>query len=317
MPHTEQDRLRRGIELLARNNHIISLYDVAAIREKYPQTYRKLYSTVGLGQIGFPILPGVVVDTLDDGVFRVISNWAKDNDFQRLSLRFDSRSPEDHVRLTSSNPTIAQLDEMRENITPPVIGMIMAENDRFAQGHSTLTTFDPNSLTLEVVGPGFDSRDITRGHITPHERIRIRSKRGDWNDTSFQELHPSDILEHTIAYEMATEDITIRRRMIYVTIQRALGRTGGIGRPLTEEDETELDFLLKERGLSLPKQYEPIGHERLSELYRYLSELDAFAQDYTEQYGLSIVGKTLSASFLRRYGLVFWDIYGAEKYKRS
>jgi len=316
MSSTEQDRLRIGIEALARNNHITSLYDAEAIRGKYPPTYKKIHSTVGLGQIGFPILPGFVVDALDDDVFRVISNWVEDNGFQRLSIRFDSPRPEDHVKLTSSNPTMVQLDAMRENITPPIAAMIMAENDRYAQKHSVTTTFEPGSLILEVVGPGFDSRDVTRGFTTPHERIRIRSKRGS-NDTDYQDLHPSDILEHTIAYELATRDIRIRRRAIYVAIQASFGRTAGIDKPLTESEETELDFLLRERGISLPRQYGPIEHERLSELYGYLSELDVFAKYHAEQHGLFVVGKTLAASFLKRYGLVFWDLYGAEKYKHS
>jgi hypothetical protein len=77
-----------------------------------------------------------------------------------------------------------------------------------------------------------------------------------------------------------------------------------------------VDDFLRERGASIPKEYEPIGYQRLQELYKYIFVLDVFRSYFKLSFGIEIENRVLSASFLKKYGLVFWDIYGGDKYVR-
>jgi hypothetical protein len=57
-----------------------------------------------------------------------------------------------------------------------------------------------------------------------------------------------------------------------------------------------------------------LGWERLNKIYSHLAMLDIFRDYYKKNFGIEISGKVLSASFLRKYGLVFWDLFDGKKY---
>lgn len=296
-------------------DHVVDLADAAALRQKYSQ-YKKVMSIAQLSRLGLPVLPGYVIDKLDAQVLGFLRDWAASNGARRLSLRFDSTSATDHMRLMGSNPTLGDLAEMGSLVHPPVIAIVMAENDRFAQSYSVLATFERDELTCEVVGPGFDASDLTRGQISPHERFVLVRKARLYTPTledgivaDYRELRPSDILSHTIcSREQYRESLGHRYAKIYAILQRGLGHAVN-GHPITATDRSQVDLFLEARGAALPSAYEPIGRDqsKLTNLYHYLADLDVFQDEY-------VMGKTLSSSFLRRHGLVFWDLYGSDKY---
>src|SRR3990170_6148811 len=154
--------------------------DTPQVIQKHLDTskYSKLSSIIRLRSAGLPTLPGFVVNNLTQDVLSYLRDWNAKHKFERFSLRFDSPNPEDHIKLQGSNPTIEELANMVPIFKPPLIGIVMAENDRFNQMHSVLTLFSKDSLLLEIVGPGFDAADLTRGNPSPQEKNLKHKTRG-------------------------------------------------------------------------------------------------------------------------------------------
>ena len=275
--------------------------------------YSKLTSIIRLRSAGLPTLPGFVVENLTDEVLAYLGKWNESLGAKRLSLRFDSPNPEDHKRLLGSNPTLKELSQMKSFFEPPVIGIIFTENDRFNQNHSVLTYFLDECILCEIVGPGFDAADLTRGNTLPHESLEILRKD---NKTSDVDLHPSDIKNHTI---VDSETYLLSRQIRYGIIHSILEK--GLGKAvesieLTIPEKSSVEKFLQRRGTEIPTTYQPLGPERLCKLYKYLVNLDIFRAYYKDQFQLDVEKKVLSASFLKKYGLVFWDLYGADKYTK-
>jgi hypothetical protein len=228
-----------------------------------------------------------------------------------------------------ANPTLAELPALARLVQPPVVAIVLAENDRFAQGYSIVTSFDDISMTCEIVGPGFDASDLTRGQVSPHERIVFWRKHTLLQETGnlpqhlslpdsgsfdYRELRPSDIVRavlrgHTIVGQDAYEASRRQRyAKIYAIIQAGLG-LAVMAQDIGEDEVGVVDQFLEAHHTRIPHVYRPIGcdMDKLQELYAYLADLDVF-------YSREVTGNTLSACFLQKHGLVFWDLYGSDKY---
>lgn len=295
---------------------VISFDDTDTIQNKYPpEKYKKLASTLLLRKAGLPVLPGFVVDRLDTEVIEFLSGWARSMKSERLSLRFDSPNKEDNINLSSLNPSLEELEKVAYIIAPPVIGIVLAENDRYKQSHSTLIQFQSDRILCEVVGPGFDAGDLTRGNVSPHEVIEIIRKDLD-SFTMFSDLSPQDIMMHRI---INTQDYEKSRMLrfgtIYATINKGLGRSV-LPQNIDEKGIGQVNEFLNKRGAVVPTRYQPLGGSCLRELYSHFVLLDTFNSYYKNNFSLDVSGKVLSASFLEKHGLVFWDLYGGEKYTK-
>jgi len=275
--------------------------------------YSKLASIIRLKSAGLPTLPGFVVENLTSDILEYLNRWNINLNAKRLSLRFDSPNPEDHKKLQGSNPTLEDLSQMIHFFKPPIIGIVMAENDRFNQDHSVLTRFSEEYILCEIVGPGFDAADLTRGNISPHESFEIERKGPEIYDS---ELCMADIVKHDLTepeyYQLSRG---IRYGVIFSIIEKGLGKAV-TSKDLSSSQTSQVDKFLTSRGASISKSYTPLGYERLRQIYRYLGQLASFSKYYKESFQLDIEDRVLSASFLKKYCLVFWDLYGADKYTK-
>jgi hypothetical protein len=293
--------------------NIISLDNYEELGNIYPpESYKKLASILVLKNAGFPTLPGFVVSRLDKEALDTIYLWAAKTRSNRVSLRFDSPRVEDNVALSSLNPSFDELEKIAPKISPPVIGLVLAENDRYKQGHSILALFLEDRILCEIVGHGFDAADITRGNVTPHETIVIIRKDLDRGN---EDLTMSDILSHgTITPEDYLNSRELRYGLIYSTINKELGKSVQ-PKIINLVQKEQVEKFLYGRGASIPEKYQPLGWEKLSKLYSYLAPLDMYGQYYSEKFGITSGQKVVSASFLINHGLVFWDFYDGRKYK--
>lgn len=285
---------------------LIKLNEFRKLEKKYA-SYKKIMSIAQIAKYGLPILPGYVVNEFSDTVLDFLKDWAHKQGAIRLSLRFDSILPQDNIRLMGASPSLEELSTMAELVHPPIVAIVQAEDDRFGQNYSVVTAFLTETMICEILGAGFDAGDLTRGLITPHERI-ILGRKNIMVDLH-REIHLSDIISHTIcsAKEYA-ESLKWRYSKIYSIITTGGGRFVK-GKEIIEEQIKEVDKLLEIRHVSLPTAYTPLGFDKLSELYNYLSDLDVFHHD-------DVTGKSLAASFSKRWGLIFWDLYGSDKYRK-
>lgn len=293
-------------------NDIVSFDNYVELNNIYPpDLYKKLASTLLLKSVGLPTLPGFVVSRLDERTINFLSVWATGMGSTRLSLRFDSPRVEDHIRLSSLNPTIEDLKKVSSIILPPVIGLVLAENDRYKQGHSVLTQFLDDRIWCDIIGPGFDAGDLTRGNVTPHETFVIDTK----NPEDFSgELCPLDIIDHKVTtHNNYLKSRNLRHGVIYSTILKGLGKSV-LPQALDPEKQKKVDDFLSDRDATIPEEYQTIGWEKLSKIFSYVSPLHTFHKHYKENYGIDVRGKVLSASFLHKHGLVFWDFFDGGKY---
>lgn len=294
-------------------DNLISLDNPIKLGANYNlEKYSKLASIISLRKAGLPTLPGFVVGEITEQVLVHLSNWATKTNSFRLSLRFDSPNPEDNKKLSLSNPTIAELWQMKDLIKPPIIGIVLAGNDRFNQKHNIVVQFLDDCLNCEVVGPGFDTSDLTRGRISPHEVIEIFRK--DQSDYT-PHLTLSDIKSREIKTGNYSNSRKIRYRFICSVLERGLGKDL-LSDELTLDQVAKVDEFLQQRKTYIPQDYQPLEFERLQQIYRFVSELDTFREYYKKNYRIDVRNKVLPASFLTKHGLVFWDLYGADKYKK-
>lgn len=295
------------------NSEPISFDNFEEVRGKYPPAkYQKLASTITLRRAGLPVIPGFVADCLDTRTITFLEAWARSTNSTRLSLRFDSPNPKDLVNLSSLNPTIDELRKLSHLVSTPVIAIILAENDRYQQGHSVLTQFLQDRMRLDIVGPGFDAGDITRGKVSPHETFEIIHKEKD----SDLDLSPGNIISHHLATQGEYQKSrNFRYGGIYATITSELGKSVS-SKNLTYQEKAKVEEFLNQRNSDIPNNYPPLGYTQLAKIYTYLVQLDTFRQYYAVNFGIDVSEKVLSASFLKKYGLVFWDIYSGKKYSR-
>src|SRR3989344_2284670 len=291
---------------------LISLDDYSQIDGQFDSLkYPKLASIVRLRRSGLPTLPGFTVKRLNRKALDYLDKWRDSRGAVRVSLRFDSPNPEDRMRLTLSNPTIAELSQMKDLIRQPVVGIVLAENDRFYQNHSVVTLFDDDRILLEIVGPGFDAADITRGKISPHEIIEINRKKPQDDDL---DLRPIDITYHAITNEAEyLESRTHRYGVIYSVLKKGLGKSSE-SEKMTRASIRQVDDFLNQRGTNIPVAYSPLGFDQAYQLYSHICRLDTFREYYKNFFGINVEKRVLSSSFLEKHGLVFWDLYGADKY---
>jgi hypothetical protein len=310
---------KKGLRTLAMQAilppNIIPLSDYQAIFKQYV-AYKKLSSMASLAARRLPILQGFAIPYVNEEVLEFLKHWMHLHYMKRLSVRFDSTNAADNKRLLGSNPTLEEFTYMAQNILhSPVIAIVMKENDRFQQGYSILSSFLEDKIVCEIVGPGFDASDLTRGQITPHEIIAIwrqgSTQTQIYEDTN-NTLMPGNIIYHQItSAESYQKSIEARYSKIFNIIQSGLGYAVKTNK-ITSQGITVVDRFLQQRQSTLlthKDNYIPIGYEKLSTLYAYLWELDLFDAEF-------IANKVVSASFLLHNNLIFWDIFGDKKYEQ-
>ncbi len=285
------------------------LYEYASIYRRYT-AHKKVISLATLISRDLPVLEGFAIRVINEEVLRYLRYWMREYQMERLTLLFDSAHDFDRAPW-ATNPTLEELRHMDTFLHDSIVGIIMEENDPLQQGYSVLTGFFEDHLVLEVVGPGFEANDLTRGQIFPHERILLKKK--DMFGGGYRDLTPVDIIQHSVvSREAYLHSVELRFNKIYNLMSKRQDQAVQ-GGSLSEQQKREVESLLEQHHSSLlyrREEYVPISFEKLSELYGYISELDLFFPE-------EVRGKVVAASFLKKQGLVFWGIFSGERRKYS
>jgi hypothetical protein len=282
------------------------LYDCYSIYRRYP-AYKRVTGIAMLVARRLPVLNGFVTKTISAEVLDYLKYWMRARQMMRLTLVLDSTLPSDHKEQTICSPTLEELQQVQNLLHGTAIAIIMEENDWLQQSYTVLTSFSEDYLVCEVVGPGFEVSDLTRGFITPHERFVFRRKD---SDDGYRDLGPADLYLHTIITgESYLQSVELRYSKVYHRYVRP-GHTVRI-EALTEEQKRDVELLLEVHRSPLLNhrvRYIPINWDKLCELYGYISELDVFYPD-------EFKGKVVAASFLKKQGLIFWGTFGSGQLK--
>jgi hypothetical protein len=284
------------------------LDDYVSIYHKYIE-YKKVTNIATLAARGLPVLQGFVTRTINEEVSRYLEFWMRVRGMQRLTLLFDSTQTVDLKGLMAATPALEEFQHMGYLLHDTVVAIIMEEHDQFQQSYSVLTSFSEDHIMCEIVGPGFEVNDLTRGNISPHERLLFRRK--GRNDDNYRDLGQGDLIAHFVTKQEAyRQSVKLRYSKIHNMTCKRPGEAVQIS-PLTQEQIRDVEAFLAQRGSTLLNHrdnYIPINYEKLRELYGYISELDVFFSD-------EVRGKVVAASFLKKHGLVFWGIFGSDQFK--
>ncbi len=265
-------------------------------------------SLARLAAIDMPVLGGFVTRTISDEVLEYLKYWMRERQIERLTVRFDSTQPGEPKNRITYTPTLEGLWQMRYLMHDEVVAVIMEESGPSQQSYGVLTAFSEDYLICEVVGPGFDVDDLLRGEISPHERFVFRRK--DKYDDNYRDLGPRDLAQHSIiARESYLQSVEYRYSKIYGT--RSGSDTADQADALPVSQKLDVEAIIEQRSTTLhfhKDRYIPLSYAKLHELYGYISELDVF-------YPGEVSGKVAVASFLKKRGLVFWDLFGGDRKK--
>lgn len=279
-----------------------------AIHARY-SAYKKVMSIARLSMLGLPILEGFVTKSISDEVLEYLKYWMRERRMERLTVRFDSTQPGGLKRRMRSNMTVEELRQIRDLVRDGVVAVIMEESDRLQQSYGVLTAFAEDCLICEVVGPGYDVDELMRGQIMPHERFVFRRK--DISDDNYRDLGPTDVILHSI---IASEAYVQSEEYRCGKVSEIMGREPGDLEQesiLSEQLRLNVEPVVEQRVTTIlyhKDNYIPLSYAKLHELYGYISELDVF--DSRE-----VRGKVAVASFLKKQGLVFWDLFGGDRKK--
>ncbi len=308
MPVSTKQQREAGYMLLDSDvpAELTRLTDYVSIHRKYA-AYKKVMSLARLAAMDLPVLKGFVTRTISDDLLEYLKYWMREREMERLTVRFDSSQPDEFKNRITFTPTLEGLRQMRYLMHDEVIAVIMEESGPSQQSYGVLTAFSEDYLICEVVGPGFDVDDLLRGEISPHERFVFRRK--DKYDDNYRDLGPRDLVQHSIiARESYLQSVEYRYSKIYDIMSEG---SGAVNRAdaLPAAQKLDVEAIIEQRSTTLhfhKDRYVPLSYAKLHELYGYISELDVF-------YPGEVSGKVAVASFLKKRGLVFWDLFGGDR----
>ena len=288
------------------DEELIPLSDLGALRHRFT-LYRKITSLARLQELALPILSGFVLTRASDSALDYLVSWARSRGNTGFTIRLDSSLSSDHARLMSFNPKLDELGPLTQLLSGEVVALVLEENDRTRQGYNVLSAFHVDRIVCEVLGPGFDGSDITRGHTVAHEEIVLHRFGGamanrHW-DISFLagEFTPSVVMKHSIIDSEGYAH-SIASRLAKLKAMKRVGAGIAVNRIIDSDYYGGTDQIMS----CFEVPYVPIcaNWDKIVALYQILYRLDRY-------YSPLVTGKTLSASFAPFRGLTFWDLYGA------
>jgi hypothetical protein len=96
--------------------------------------------------------------------------------FRQVLLRIDKKDQRWTRRRGGFLVAVADLPEITRELTKEdIVSIVLEPSSPYADLYSFGAILDPQrgTLTIEVVGPGFDASDILRSDVQPHERFEV------------------------------------------------------------------------------------------------------------------------------------------------
>jgi hypothetical protein len=174
-----------------------------------------------------------------------------------------------------------------------------------------VTIPDEGKLIVEVVGPGFDTSDILRSDIQPHERWEVTI-----NDKELQKPKRS-----VLPMQIASVTPELYREGVQLRLAKIGARAKNPAFPeMKLRDHEEFAHLIQ-NGVSFLKdtretlllkhaeEYAPVPVKYLVSFARYVEKL----LSGLSAYGIHLGPSSFAASVILKHGLIFWDFFPARK----
>jgi hypothetical protein len=276
--------------------------------------YLKFASILWIRALGEPTLDGVVIRRWSRRTARALRRFCTRYRCNEFVLRIDKQGARWSARrggylipAAAAHSIVRELSD--EGMIAVMLEPVSPNRDLYCL--SCVTIPEQGKIVVEVVGPGFDTSDLVRSDLLPHERFEF----------------PTELAGHDIA---APADPALQRT--YVISEAAYRRSvddrlAKIGarllNPAFPREVTVEAQELRERArralrknretvlLRHATKYDPIPRQHLlrftSGVVKILSGL--------ERHSISLGTVTLSGTFTTRRRLVYWDFFPADTSK--
>lgn len=280
------------------------------------RNYLKTTSILWMHALSLPVLNGIVVADWSKSSATAVQKFFRINGFSSALLRIDKRYDRWTHRRGGYLIALREISQvMRQLKSEGMIAMLLEPaspyDDRYSIAGVTLP--DEAKMVLEVVGPGFDTSDILRSDLQPHERWEVSLD--ETNPSDRHMVVPTAKRIHLVTPEQYTE--SVQRRLAKIgarTINPAFPDVELNAPPLDSArliksgtaflERTRQTVLLKNASAFVPI---PLRHitSFTCHVQKLLSGLSA--------YGIHLGPSSFAASVIPKRGLIFWDFFPARK----
>ncbi len=276
----------------------------------------KATSMLWMHTLGVNVLPGIVVNGWSKRSAAAVGKFCRGNRFSELLLRIDKPYERWSRRrggfLIDISRVSATVKELRSEGR---IAILLEPASPYSDEYSLtgVTIPETNSLVAEVVGPGFDTSDILRGDIEPHERWQLKLERTA--PGSARASIPRS--ERTFLTTPEGYVASFHRRLEKVGARikdpsfpdSVIKSSEPNLEELSEKGEAFLKDTRQTALLKHARSYAPIPRKHLVSFARNVQKVLSGLADY----GIHLGSTSFAASVLPKRGLVFWDFFPARR----
>ena len=268
--------------------------------------YPKYKSVVAMASAGLPVSKAMVItgsgSMAEDRCQGILTNW----DVERTIIRTD------RIGGTVNSPSVqgVKIEDVwttsKNLLNEGLLPMVIAQGDIFHNNYSVNILVDPknpDSVYLEIVGPGFSATDINRRRIV-NERGELAGGRGRFILRSNSVVSQRDYNEQV---ELLKENL----------IKREEKKRSAPFPNIEEADRWVNDFLEQEEALILQHpSYDPIPSKYLKRVWDFVPQMLLAGKNLRLGDNPFIV----SMSFVQedeKDNPYFWDIHPYSGYRKT
>jgi hypothetical protein len=277
--------------------------------------YLKVASMLWIHALRQPTLDGVVVKRWSRKASAALRNFCRKYRVNDVLLRIDKYGRRWSTRrggyiLPAREVGRVVLELSSEDTIAMLLEPLSPHRDRYCLACVALPSED--KLVVEVVGPGFDTSDLLRSDVLPHERFEVHAHLRQHGHKGRSPLCQKRIyVVSPEQYRRTVEDrlTKIGARLTSPAFPRELLHTDDADRSRLQENA--LDHLRRRRETALLRnlqQYRPIpAHYLLRFVRGTIHILNGLAT-----HGIYLGSTTFSGTFTTAGRFVFWDFFPAK-----
>jgi hypothetical protein len=276
--------------------------------------YLKFASIVWIRALGQPTLDGIIIKRWSRGAEDALRRSAVKNRSAELLLRVDRHLTRWSARrggyiipLSEAERNVKELS--KEGVITAMLEPASPHRDLYCLACVTIP--EASKLVIEVVGPGFDTSDLVRSDLLPHERFEVLVPLHQ-PLAPFRSTHPPK-RTYLIAQESYRKSVEQRLAKIGARLRNPAFPKDVIAEPGELREEAR-EFLMRKRETLLLRhavRYQPIP---LGLLFRFISGVIEMLSGL-ERKAIQLGSVTFSGTFTTRRRLVYWDFFPADTRK--
>ncbi|NPA98247.1 MAG: hypothetical protein GXO43_02610 [Crenarchaeota archaeon] len=283
-------------------------------------------SLIDLSKVGesSPLLDYLLrLKLLKSYVIALLSSYKIPTPHTILIVDYDEAAIRDVVR-TLGLPLLVRFDYTEFTTDKPVGGILIYNYDALlklvrnsAQKHIYVLLSEPfsrfqnvysanclltrggNEIVIEVVGRGFDLKDLRHGNIKPHEVMIIDITTGT---VISRNIIGEEEYRKSIEYRIDK----VKKILTYEKLVNIEGRPLSLKELLSLKPPGNIYQSSTGKGLEIPERYTEMPHNVIEEMVSLLKEINSKVVPRLPRSKTYVV----SMSYIKRRGWIVWDIYG-------